>query len=226
LVFLTFIYFFFNFFRIFPVSLNDLCNIFNVEGKISIYNPEFNELSLFNKPDLLDKFKEYSIQDSVCLYKALEYAQQIYILDHGVDITTIYSTSTLSLKIFRTNFLNINIPTLKGNVDNFIRKSYFGGGTDYYKAHEFNLKYYDVNSLYPHAMCNPMPFELIRLFPNMNNIKLENFFCFCLAQINCPKNMLKPVLPYKHLGKTIYPTGCWIGIYFSEELKAVQKIRL
>jgi hypothetical protein len=58
----------------------------------------------------------------------------------------------------------------------------------------------------------------------MNNIKLENFFGFCLAQINSPKNMLKPVLPYKHLGKTIYPTGCWIGIYFSEELKAVQKL--
>jgi hypothetical protein len=178
---------------------------------------------LFNKPDLLDKFKEYSIQDSVCLYKALEYAQQIYILDHGVDITTIYSTSTLSLKIFRTNFLEVNIPTIKGNVDNFIRKGYFGGGTDYYKAHEFNLHYYDVNSLYPYAMSNPMPFEIVKFYHNMRFIKLENFFGFCLAQIYCPKN-IRPVLPYRYEGKTIHPTGSWIGVYFSEELKAVQKL--
>lgn len=126
-------------YRIFDVCLEALCEVFNIPtlayaiayapskdeaGKLSPYNPEFNDLSLFNKPDLLEIFIKYSIQDSVCLYDALEYAQRIYILDHGVDITSIVSTSTLSLKIFRTNYLDVNIPTLKGNVENFIRKGY------------------------------------------------------------------------------------------------------
>jgi len=36
--------------------------------------------------------------------------------------------------------------------------------------------------------------------------------------------MLKPVLPFKVDGKTKYPVGTWTGIYFSEELKAVQSL--
>jgi hypothetical protein len=62
------------------------------------------------------------------------------------DITSIYSTSTLFLKINRTNFQDINIPTLKSSTDHFIRKGYFGGATDYYKAYIKNGKYYDINS--------------------------------------------------------------------------------
>jgi hypothetical protein len=36
--------------------------------------------------------------------------------------------------------------------------------------------------------------------------------------------MLRPVLPFHHEGKTIYPVGTWEGVYFSEELKAVEKL--
>ena len=31
------------------------------------------------------------------------------------------------------------------------------------------------------------------------------------------------LLPYKHQGKTIFPKGTWLGVYFSEELKEVVK---
>ena len=37
----------------------------------------------------------------------------------------------------------------------------------------------------------------------------------------CPKDIKVPVLPHKVDGKTIFPTGTWRGVYFSEELKAV-----
>ena len=195
-----------------------------MEGKISKYNPEFNNLQLFNKSELLKEFINYLIQDSVSLYKALEIAQQIYIYDYNVDITTIYSTSTLSLKIYRANYQKLYIPTLKNSVDNFIRKGYFGGGTDYYKLHITNGKSYDINSLYPFAMSKPMPFEIIKYQNNMSHINLSDFFGFILVQVYCPKNILKPMLPYKHEGKTIFPTGYWIGVYFSEELKAVQHL--
>ena len=193
--------------RIFDVSLNELCYTFNVEGKTSKYNQEFNKITLFDNLDLLETFKEYSIQDSISLYKALNKAQSIYYQIYSVDITSIHSTASLSMKIFRTNFLDVDIPTLKNNVDNFVRHGYFGGGTDYYKSYFKNAKIYDVNSLYPNAMCKPMPYEIIKHYNDMSNIELNNFFGFCLAEIYCPRNMIRPVLPYKLNGKTIYPTG-------------------
>jgi len=83
---------------------------------------------------------------------------------------------------------------------------------------------YDVNSLYPHAMKNPMPYKIIKHHKDMSNIiKLEDFFGFCLAEVTTPKNIDMCLLPYKHQGKTIFPKGTWLGVYFSEELKEVVK---
>jgi len=131
------------------------------------------------------------------------------------------------MKIFRLRFLDNKtpIPILKGIEDSFIRKGYFGGATDFYKFYAQNIKYYDVNSLYPFAMLKPMPHKLVKFHKDLTNFKLDNFFGFCLAEVNCPKNMLRPILPYKSKdNKTIFPTGKWIGVYFSEELKAVVKL--
>ena len=63
--------------------------------------------------------------------------------------------------IYRYKFQKLDIPILKRNLDSIIRESYFGGSSDYYKFHGINLKYYDVNSLYPwstiYAMLNDIP---------------------------------------------------------------------
>jgi hypothetical protein len=74
-------------------------------------------------------------------------------------------------------------------------------------------------------MLKHMPFEIINYYDNMTNIKLDNFFGFALCKIKVDESINKPLLPYKshNLNKTIYPTGEWIGTYFSEELKAVSK---
>uniref|UniRef100_UPI0030FF2E68 DNA polymerase n=1 Tax=Singerocybe alboinfundibuliformis TaxID=1346812 RepID=UPI0030FF2E68 len=164
---------------------------------------------------------EYSLQESNSLFNALYSAQELYIINFNIDITSILSTSTLSLKIFKSKFLEVDIPILKGMTDSFIRKSYFGGGTDYYKAYGTNLHYYDVNSLYPFAMSKPMPYKLINKYKDMSNIELNNFFGFCLVEVETPNNILKPMLPVKYNNQTIYPTGSWTGVYFSEELKAL-----
>lgn len=214
-------------YRIFNVSLNDLCNNFGVQGKISNYNKDFNSLDLFYNDELFKLFKEYSINDSVCLFNALFTAQEHYIKNYQVDITTIYSTSTLSLKIFRQHHLKEPIPILKKSQDAFIRDSYYGGATDYYIKYAEKLYYSDVNSLYPYAMSNathPMPVNIKEKHyffkPNFN---LDNFFGFLEVEVTCPKNLVIPLLPFKYQGKTIFPTGKWVGTYFSEELKAVLK---
>ena len=197
-------------FRLFPISLDQLCNIFEVEGKTSQYNSSFNDISLFDKKELFHQFLIYSKQDSLALYKALSKAQQIYKEKYFVDICDVLSAPSLSLKIFRINHLDTKIPILKNSIDSFIRKSYFGGATDYYKAYGENLYYYDVNSLYPHAMLKPMPLNLIKTHKNLSSLSLENFkkfFGFVRCRVTTPKNILKPILPFKYQGKTIFPTG-------------------
>lgn len=166
---------------------------------------------------------QYAKQDSLALFLAIERAQDTYFKEHNVDITSIYSTSTLSMKIFRQKFLKLPIPILKQSEDLFIRNSYLGGATDYYKAYGENLYYYDVNSLYPFAMLNDMPLNIDKQYSDMSNIKLEDFFGFCEAEITSPDNIINPLLPYKFNDKTIYPKGKWKATYFSEELKAVEK---
>ena len=153
-------------YRILPVSLNDLCIILSLPGKTSAYNPDFHKISLFSNKSLLTDFIAYSLQDSDSLFNCIYKLQEKYILDYGVDITTILSTSTLSLKIFRANFLDVDIPVLKRVDDTFLRESYFGGETDYYKLRAVNIFYYDVISLYPFYLLKPMPFELVRKFTN------------------------------------------------------------
>lgn len=163
------------------------------------------------------------MQDSICLLNALNKAQEIYNNDYDIDISEVLSTSSLSLKIFRKDFLKHNIPILKKSEDYFFRKSYIGGSTDYYKGFVKNLFYLDVNSLYPTAMKFPMPHEIIKEYKDMINIKLDHVFGFFLAEIECPKDIVRPLLPHKYKGETIHPTGKWIGVYLSEELKAVSK---
>jgi hypothetical protein len=201
--------------RLFPISLSELCETFQVEGKTDIYNLKFNDISLFDNKELYKEFLEYSKQDTLALYNSLSKAQEIYLSKYFIDICDVLSASSLSLKIFRTHYLNINIPILKNSVDNFIRKSYFGGATDYYKAYGKDLYYYDVNSLYPYAMLKPIPLNLIKTYKNMNSfppvreggVDFNKFFGFVKCKVISPKNILKPILPLKYQGKTIFPIG-------------------
>lgn len=211
--------------RIFPMSLNKLCELFGVTGKLQPYNPIFNDISLFDSPRVWGLFKKYALQDAVALYEALFLAQDLYFNKFGVDIESIYSTATLALKIFRTKFLDEDIYILPQHIDLFIRQGYYGGGTDVYKAWGLAVHYYDVNSLYPNAMLNPMPHDLVKPYLlNLTNRTLDSFFGFAEVEVLCPIDMERPVLPYHLNGKTVYPVGNWTGVYFSEELKAVVKL--
>jgi hypothetical protein len=75
-------------------------------------------------------------------------------------------------------------------------------------------------------MLNPMPYEILNngKIIDLTNKTLDSFFGFAIVKIICPLDMLRPVLPFHHEGKTIYPVGTWVGTYFSEELKAVAKL--
>jgi hypothetical protein len=99
----------------------------SLPGKSSNYNPEYQKLSLFNNEKLLEEFKEYSLQDSICFYDCIYKLQEIYLNDYNVYITSFFSTSTVSMQIFRRKFLKVNIPILKRIDDAFIREGVFRG---------------------------------------------------------------------------------------------------
>ena len=49
-------------FRIFPVSLNELCNIFEIKGKLNEYKQEYNNFNILNS-NLRTEFLNYADQD-------------------------------------------------------------------------------------------------------------------------------------------------------------------
>jgi len=223
-------------YRIFPVSLNDLCSNFGVEGKAGDYLPEFNSFDLLlgskspakgcptAKQQLLNKFKRYSLADSEALLRALLVAQQHYFNEFQVDIMSIYSTASLAMKVFRQKFFPNHvqeIPILKGNVDVFVRQAYLEGAVDVYKRYAENVYYYNVNDLYLFAQLKPLPFNCIGYKKKLDS--LDNFFGFVEVEVTAPM-LPKPMLPLSRKGKIFFPTGTWKGIYFSEELKAVEKL--
>lgn len=143
-------------------------------------------------------------------------AQSLYITKYGVDITSIVSLPSLAIKIFRLNFLNVDIPIITGSDDMFLRLSYYGVATDIYKAYAKKAYYYDVRYLYPKAMLNLMPLNIIEriINPYLETFNLNDLFGFINLEIECPSSVINPVLPSKLNGRTIFPRGRIKGVYF------------
>ena len=74
------------------------------------------------------------------------------------------------------------------NIDSKIRPSYFGRSSDFFYFHGENLKYYDVNSLYPYAMLLDMPVKYLATITgySLKNLKLDDVFGFVEAIVTCP----------------------------------------
>ena len=168
---------------------------------------------------------DYMRQDIRLLGGVMRKVQEIYWTQYKVDIVTKLTLSSLALTIFRTNYYDpdnwpIHIPSQ--NEDTFIRRAYYGGHADVYKPLGENLYYYDVNSLYPYVMKSfPMPGGKPVWRGNLEGQDLDNMYGFIEAYVDCPKSITRPFLPYRDMStKTIvFPTGGFVGVYYSEELK-------
>lgn len=78
--------------------------------------------------------------------------------------------------------------------------------------------YYDVNSLYPTAMCRPMPTGEPKLI-NLTPCDLDDLFGFLWAKVQAPGDLYVGLLPIKYQGQLVCPGGTFSGFFFSEELK-------
>lgn len=206
-----------------PGKLSDLaknlCPVLGPKGSI-----KYEEVNLSNLVSMQKVLVDYMKQDIYLLGGVMQKAQDIYCKLYKLDIESKITLSSLALSIFRQRYYDadnwpIHIPNR--NEDTFIRRAYYGGHTDAYKPYGENLYYYDVNSLYPFVMKEyPMPGGEPVWHRNLEDKELDSILGFIEAYVVCPKTIKKPFLPYRDKNETlIFPTGEFVGVYYSEELK-------
>jgi len=150
-----------------------------------------------------------------------------YIVDKFKDFNIRQSATTPScaLKIFNKHYSPIDL--FHYNQNNYILKksdlevlknSYYGGRVEafyigYYQSK--NIKYYDVNSLYPYVMKNytyPNPFSRVIVGKNEN---INNGIIDCLVDI--PVDNYVGLLPVRDK-KLLFPVGSIRGCWAMPEL--------
>lgn len=206
-------------------KLADLAVSFTPElgGKGSL---DHDNITVDKLASMRDECISYLQQDILITGAVMQRAKRIIWDEYGIDILQVLTISALALKIFRrvyhTDDVDKRIHIPDDNEEEYIRDGYYGGHTDVYKPYGENLHYYDVNSLYPSSMLEDMPLGKPRWVGELasKKIVLNDLFGFVKAFIICPKDIKRPFLPYrKEDGTIIFPTGKFLGVYFSEELK-------
>lgn len=208
---------------VFPRKLEDLgktlCPNLGTKGSI-----EHKGLRVHHLKDKRSLLLEYLKQDIRILGGVMVKGQEIYWSQFNVDIENCMTLSSLAISIFRRQYYDpkswpICIPN--GNEDKFIRRGYYGGHADAYKPKGENLYYYDVNSLYPFIMKKyDMPGGIPVWHNKLYEKDLSELYGFIEAYVSCPSTINRPFLPYRDTkSKTLlFPTGHFVGVYFSEEL--------
>lgn len=221
--------------RIFPRSLDKLGETFQLGGKTQRYDIKWSSYDYHRNVNVQSQrwldYVKYASNDAQLLYNIMKKAQEFYKKHYQIDLAKAYSTASLALRLYRTQFMilepsitnkkvrQIYVPN--DSLDNAIRQSYYGGAVAAYKRYGKNLHYYDVNSLYPWAMLQDLPGNYIKKVYNLK--KLKDFFGFVEVIVRY-NGREAPLLPYRDdVNGLQFPVGKWKGLYFSEELKMAIK---
>jgi hypothetical protein len=149
------------------------------------------------------------------LYEVIQkYAE--WLSKYKVPLQT--TIASQSMAMYRTT-MERPIRCLKPEVENFIRRSYFGGRVEIFKMRSFKpVKYFDFNSLYPTVMIqNEMPIGKGWHVSQFN----RNYIGFYKATVKIP-DVYVPPLPFLRSFKLLFPTGNITGYFSSKELELVE----
>ena len=178
---------------------------------------------------------EYLERDCKLLYSCLErFYELIYSVGGDIGITA-PSTSMLT---FRRRFLNHDIPInrhfigcsnseCRGCLHEFVRRGYYGGRVEVFTEEFISrgpddvLYFGDVNSMYPAQMLRQMPVTLQAQVIGACDLERlsRHWLGFVECNVNVPRETYLPVLPLRHDGKLIFPTGVFSSVWTSEELR-------
>ena len=214
---------------IFLDSLNIVNNSLNDISKLFL-NKKKDSFEIYRKiksfVDIQSYYKEISIylfQDVFLLYEIINILYNKIFNLFNVDITKNFTISSISMSLYRKNYLNNNgIWLTKYHKYNFIKESYFGGLCNLHKPY-YNKEsyYYDVNSLYPSIMKDKLfPIGKGKFLYKFDTLDINNYFGFIECYIYVPKELKIPPLIVRDSNGTIiqahgYIKGCW----FTEEVK-------
>ena len=196
-----------------PFSLASITKNFKVEHKKQVIDYDLIK-------SVTPELREYLIYDLKGLYESVEkYFEWPLIKRVGPAMTI----AGQALKVFQS-YLTKPIPSLREDIDEFVRGSYFGGRTEIFKPcfeqsnEKIILKTYDVNSLYPHVMLN-------ETFPYKFQFKTKKWLPkrqgFYDVEVEVPKMYIPPlglVFDPKGWGRLIFPTGSFRGKWSTLEL--------
>ena len=144
---------------------------------------------------------EYCKIDCICLYKIiLNFHRLIHNL-YSIDMTKYPTLPSLAFAIYRCRFFDTQkpIPKILSRLYYTIKQSYLGGFTECYKPYGYNIRSYDINSLYPHSMKNYyMPVGKPKYFKGDVTKVIKNPFGFFKVKVICPESLDKPTLPFKY----------------------------
>jgi len=219
-------------------------NKVTLEQYLIYKNNYINNNKLWN---LLEETKTYCELDCKVLFDIITSFQSEIFEIFKIDINKTPTLPSLAFKIFKTHYLQENqIPKITGRLYKVLSQAYFGGHVDMYIPSNFDLNFkvsvkdkiislfnkvyhYDVNSLYPTGM----------KYLNFPTGKITHFICrnneslsllnkkyklgIFRVNIECPKDLIHPIIPIKIDHACVYPIGNWEGWYHSEELINAEK---
>jgi len=204
-------------YKLMPSGLDRLGRAFGFNGKI--------EWDL-DAPETDVGWGPYLKQDCVLLYNVLTRFHDL--IEHTLGGEVGVTAPSTAMRTFRRKYLKKSLPRSIEHHD-FVRSSYVGGRTEPFTRRAKNIRYYDINSSYPHAMRFPMPVgKSIQISgdPPERFKHLAVGFCECDVYIP-PDSKYPPPLPQRievnGTVKLCFPAGKLRGVWDYEELKLVEK---
>ena len=197
--------------------------------------------------NLRQEVTKYCENDCRVLYLVIDKFSKLILSSYSVNIHNYPTLSSIAYRIFKTLFLKEKFKMQVGNRKKLVpmsdipvvaelnyeivKQAFFGGHCDMYIPTNpvgTNIYCYDVNSLYPFVMQQfEFPTKFIGKFEGDVRVKdpqlWNDTLGFYHVKVYCPKSIIHPILPVKVNGITIFPTGEWTGLYFSEEIKNAEK---
>jgi hypothetical protein len=185
---------------------------------------------IINKKFSFQRYCEiYNRVDCEGLYNLIYKFFHTLVKEFKIDFSHCATLPQLAMELFRSVFLKSNkqIRLLSDRHYKFIKKSFYGSEVSVYRPYaEGKVYVYDVNSLYPYAMLQPLPISSPRPYDCSRGLK--ELFGFAEAIIEVPEGIKIPVLPLKAningSEKLIFPTGTFRSVFFSEELRYAESL--
>jgi hypothetical protein len=202
-------------FKLVPISLKAAALSFKCERKVSEHDLDLHE----DDPAWIT----YHHRDLVSLYQVVERFHDLVEdkLQGEVGVTA----PATAMKTFRRSYLKGVLQRHK-ETHAFVREAYFGGRVEVYRKQvKAGLRYYDINSSYPHVMLEPMPVgRLTRWKGSPTKHLRERTIGFARAHVEYPEDVEFPCLPKKNEDDRLcFPVGTFSGIWSAAELMRAEE---